>query len=32
MPKAKDRKPEEFTDTSFVQELEKTGFIKSIWP
>lgn len=27
-PKAKNRKPEEFMDTSFMDELEKTGFIK----
>lgn len=27
-PKAKGRKPEEFMDTSFMEELEKTGFIK----
>jgi NitT/TauT family transport system substrate-binding protein len=27
-PKAKGRKPEEFMDTSFMDELEKTGFIK----
>jgi len=27
-PKAKNRKPEEFMDTSFMEELEKTGFIK----
>lgn len=31
-PKAKGRKPEEFMDTSFMDELEKTGFIKSVWP
>lgn len=30
-PKAKNRKPEEFMDTSFMDELEKTGFIKSVW-
>jgi NitT/TauT family transport system substrate-binding protein len=30
-PKAKNRKPEEFMDTSFMEELEKTGFIKSLW-
>ena len=29
-PRAKGRKPEEFMDTSFMEELEKTGFIKSI--
>jgi hypothetical protein len=31
-PKAKGRKLEEFMDTSFMDELEKTGFIKSVWP
>lgn len=31
-PKAKDRKPGEFIDASFMEELEKTGFIKSLWP
>jgi NitT/TauT family transport system substrate-binding protein len=31
-PKAKGRKAEEFMDTSFVDELESTGFIKSVWP
>ncbi|MBI2231840.1 MAG: ABC transporter substrate-binding protein [Deltaproteobacteria bacterium] len=31
-PKAKGRKAEEFMDTSFMDELEATGFIKSIWP
>ncbi len=31
-PKAKGRKPEEFMDASFMDELEKTGFIKSVWP
>jgi NitT/TauT family transport system substrate-binding protein len=30
-PKAKGRKAEEFIDTSFVDELETTGFIDSIW-
>jgi len=30
-PKAKGRKAEEFIDTSFVDELETTGFINSIW-
>ena len=30
-PKAKNRKPEEFMDTSYMDELEKTGFIKSVW-
>jgi len=31
-PKAKGRKAEEFMDTSFMDELETTGFIKSVWP
>ena len=31
-PKAKGRKAEEFMDASFMEELEKTGFIKSVWP
>jgi ABC-type nitrate/sulfonate/bicarbonate transport system substrate-binding protein len=31
-PKAKGRKSEEFMDTSFMEELESTGFIKSVWP
>jgi hypothetical protein len=31
-PKAKVRTAEEFMDTSFMDELEKTGFIKSVWP
>ena len=31
-PKAKGRKAEEFMDASFMDELEKTGFIKSVWP
>ena len=30
--KAKGRKADEFMDLSFMDELEKTGFIKSIWP
>ena len=30
-PKAKGRRPEEFMDTSYIDELEKTGFIKSVW-
>jgi ABC-type nitrate/sulfonate/bicarbonate transport system substrate-binding protein len=30
-PKAKSRKAEEFMDTSFMDELEKTGFIRSVW-
>ena len=31
-PKAKGRKAEEFIDPSFMDELESTGFIKSVWP
>ena len=31
-PKAKGRKAEELMDTSFMDELEATGFIKSVWP
>ena len=31
-PKAKGRKAEEFMDPSFMDELEATGFIKSVWP
>jgi ABC-type nitrate/sulfonate/bicarbonate transport system substrate-binding protein len=30
-PKARNRKPEEFMDTSFLEELEKSGFIKKLW-
>lgn len=30
-PKAKNRRPEEFMDTSFMDELEKSGFIKKLW-
>ena len=30
-PKAKHRKIEEFIDSSYMDELEKTGFIKSVW-
>jgi ABC-type nitrate/sulfonate/bicarbonate transport system substrate-binding protein len=30
-PKGKGRKAEEFMDPSFMNELEKTGFIKSVW-
>jgi ABC-type nitrate/sulfonate/bicarbonate transport system substrate-binding protein len=30
-PKAKNRKAEEFVDTSLMEELEKTGFVKSLW-
>lgn len=31
-PKAREHKPEEFMDASYMDELEKTGFIKSVWP
>lgn len=31
-PKAKNRRADEFVDTSYLEELEKTGFIKSLWP
>jgi ABC-type nitrate/sulfonate/bicarbonate transport system substrate-binding protein len=31
-PKAKGRKAEEFMDPSYMDELESTGFIKSVWP
>ena len=30
-PKAKNHRPEEFMDTSFLEELEKTGFIRKLW-
>jgi ABC-type nitrate/sulfonate/bicarbonate transport system substrate-binding protein len=30
-PKAKSRKAEEFMDSSYMDELEKTGFIKKLW-
>ena len=30
-PKAKERRAEEFIDVSFMEELEKSGFIKTIW-
>ena len=30
-PRAKNRKAEEFMDTSFMEELERTGFISSVW-
>lgn len=30
-PKARSRKPSEFMDTSFMEELEKSGFIRSVW-
>jgi len=31
-PKAKGRKADEFFDSSFMEELETTGFVKSVWP
>ena len=31
-PKAKNRRADEFIDRSFMEELERTGFIKSVWP
>ena len=31
-PKAKGRRAEEFMDSSFIDELESNGFIKSVWP
>lgn len=31
-PKVRERKPEEFIDTSYMEELERIGFIKSVWP
>lgn len=30
-PKAKGRRPREFMDTSYMDELEKGGFIKKLW-
>jgi len=30
-PRAKNRKPQDFMDTSFMEELESTGFISSVW-
>lgn len=30
-PRAKTRRAEEFMDTSYMDELDKTGFIKSVW-
>jgi NitT/TauT family transport system substrate-binding protein len=30
-PKAKNRKADEFLDTSFMEELEASGFISSVW-
>jgi hypothetical protein len=31
-PKAKNHRPEEFMDTSFLDELDRSGFIKKLWP
>lgn len=31
-PKAGGRKADEFMDTTFMEELERTGFVKSVWP
>lgn len=31
MPKARERKASEFIDTSYMEELERSGFIKSLW-
>jgi hypothetical protein len=30
-PKAKGRRPAEFMDTSFMDGLETSGFIKKLW-
>ena len=30
-PEVRNRKPEEFVDTSFIAELEKSGFIKKLY-
>jgi hypothetical protein len=30
-PKAKGRRPAEFMDTSFMDQLEKSGFIQKLW-
>jgi ABC-type nitrate/sulfonate/bicarbonate transport system substrate-binding protein len=30
-PKAKNRKAQEFVDMSLIEELETTGFVKSLW-
>ena len=30
-PKAKNRKPDEFMDTSVLEELESSGFVKNLW-
>lgn len=30
-PKAKSRKPAEFMDTSYLDELQKSGFVKKLW-
>jgi NitT/TauT family transport system substrate-binding protein len=32
MPKAKERKASEFIDSSYMEELERSGFIKALWP
>jgi len=32
MPKARERKAGEFIDTSYMEELDRSGFIKSLWP
>jgi NitT/TauT family transport system substrate-binding protein len=32
MPKARERKASEFIDASYMEELERTGFVKSLWP
>src|SRR3990172_6731918 len=32
LPKARDHRPEEFMDSSFMEELERSGFMKSVWP
>jgi len=31
LPKAKTRRPEEFVDNSFMEELEKSGYIRKLW-
>jgi NitT/TauT family transport system substrate-binding protein len=31
MPKARERKASEFIDNSYMEELERTGFIKTLW-
>jgi hypothetical protein len=30
-PKAKNRKPEEFMDLSYLEELERSGFVRKLW-